>query len=132
MSEKQNGFCVPFALSFVSGKTPNEIADMIREERGDGRPVRGVQAIFYKAVLSVLGFAITATVRSPGMTVRKWAANRAKWGDKTTWLVRVAGHIVVYRDGVVYDNHRKSGTAPEMHDYGSSRVREAIQLGVQS
>jgi hypothetical protein len=126
--EKQNGFCVPFALSFISGKTPNEVADMIREERGDGRPVRGVQAVFYKAVLHQLGFKITASVRRPGMTIAKWAANRAKWADKSTWLVTNAGHAMIYRDGVIYDNGNKGGKPSAEHPYATARLRSAYQV----
>lgn len=124
-----NSYCVPFALSFISGKTPDDIAELIREERGDGRPVRGVLGMHYKPVLRHLGFKITATVHRPRMTVRKWAANRAKWADKSTWLVRVAGHIMVYRDGIIYDNQQKAGAAHDAHEYSNSHVSEAFQVG---
>jgi hypothetical protein len=123
-----NGYCVPFALAFISGKTTDEVAAMIREERGDGGPVRRVHPRHYLAILPALGFKITARVRRPGMTIRKWAANRAKWGDKSTWLVRKAGHIMVYRDGMIYDNSHCHAT-PDKHPHGTARVYEAIQIG---
>lgn len=115
---EQNSYCVPWALAFVAGVTPNEVAAIIkdarvREETGrrPGRAVRAVGRSLYTsaAVLGRLGLRIVATVERPGMTVAKWAANRAKWNDKGTWLVRVAGHLVVYRDGVIYDNQRPAG-----------------------
>lgn len=127
--EKQNSWCVPFALSFISGKTPNEIAELVKEERGDSRAVRDVSNFIWHVVLKVaLGFKITAEVRRPGMTIRKWAANRAKWGDKSTWLITKAGHLMVYRDGVIYDNHRPSGSPASIHHYAGSRLRAALQV----
>jgi hypothetical protein len=126
-----NKFCVPFAFAFITGKTPDEIADLISEERGDGRPVRGVSMLHWLPVLKVaLGVTITATVRRPGMTIRKWAANRAKWGDKSTWIVTNNGHMMVYRDGVIYDNHSPAGSPVSIHEYGTTRLRDALQVSL--
>ena len=123
-----NGFCVPFALGFISGKTPDQIAELIQEERGSSRPVRGVTPSHYLPVIAQLGFKITATVRRPGMTIRKWAANRAKWGDKSTWLINKSGHMMVYRDGVIYDNHAKAGRPADQHDFANARLQVARQV----
>ena len=128
---KQSTWCVPWAIAFVTGKTPNEIADLIKEERGDGRPVRGVCQLHYLAVLrGALGVKITATVRFPGMTIRKWAANRAKWGDKSTWLVMNSGHMMVYRAGVIYDNASPTGLPAPIHKYAGARLRDAWQVSL--
>lgn len=125
-----NNWCVPFALAFVSGKTPDEIADLIKEQRGDNRAVKGVCQLHYLPVIrGPLGFKITAVVRRPGMTIRKWAANRVKCADKSTWLVMSNGHMMVYRDGIVYDNQQKAGIAADVYKYGTSRLRDAWQLG---
>ena len=123
-----NKFCVPFALGFISGKTPDQIADLIREERGDAGPVRRVHTYHYLPVLKGLGFKITAEVRRPGMTIRKWAANRVKWGDKSTWLIRKSGHIMVYRDGFIYDNGNPTGKAADSHPHSGSRLAQALQV----
>jgi hypothetical protein len=125
---KQNNWCVPFALAFISGKTPNDIVDLIKEERGETRAVRGVNQRHYLPVLAHLGFKITATVRRPGMTIRKWAANRAKWGDKSTWLITNVGHMMVYRDGIIYDNGHPDGSPVSIHKYGVARLRDAWQV----
>lgn len=124
-----NQFCVPFALAFISGKTPDDIAELVQEVRGDGRPVRGVSPLVYLKILKeTLGFKITAEVVRPGMTIRKWAANRVKWADKSTWLVRSAGHIMVYRDGVLYDNHARVGLPFADHKFANRRLRNAMQV----
>ncbi len=127
MEVKQNSWCVPFAIGMVTGKTPNEIADLIKEERGGNRPVRGVCLLHYLPVLKRL-MRITAVVRRPGRTIRKWAANRVKWGDKSTWLIMNAGHMMVYRDGVIYDNHVKGGAPFAEHKFASARLRDAWQV----
>lgn len=125
-----NSYCVPFALSFISGKTPDDIARMIRAERGDGAAVRRVNTRHYLPVLADLGFKITATVRRPGMTIGKWASVRAKWGDKSTWLIRKSGHIAVYRDGVIYDNQFRSGRPAAEHPMATSRMVDGLQVSL--
>lgn len=129
--EKQNGFCVPFALGMLAGKTPNEIADIIRQERDDFGVVRGVMHAVYMNILrNQLGIKITASVRRPGMTIRKWAANRAKWGDKAPWLIRKSGHVMVYLDGMIYDNHIPNGAPAAEHKFATGRLVDAYQVAV--
>lgn len=124
-----NSYCVPFALGKISGKTPDEIARMIRDERDDGgRAVRRVGQRHYLPVLATLGFKITATVRRPGMMIRKWAANRAKWADKSAWLIRKEGHVMVYQDGVIYDNTKPAGMPFDTHPCANSRLTDAWQV----
>lgn len=126
-----NTFCVPFALSFVTGKTPDQIAELIAIERGEaGKAVRRVGQRHYLPVLKKLGFRILATVTSPGMTVRKWAAVRSKWGDNSTWLVRKAGHLFVYRAGMIYDNTNPEGKSVDTYSLGRCRLVQAWQIGV--
>ena len=123
-----NNYCVPFALGKMSGKSPDEIAALVRVERGRPGRVTGVANYVWEALIAKLGFKINVRVTRPGMTVRKWAANRAKWGDKSTWLVRVSGHLMFYCDNVLYDNHTPAGTKPDLHKYGNSRLKSALQV----
>ena len=126
-----NAYCVPFALGFVTGKTPDQIAELIAIERGEaGQAVRRVSQKHYLPVLKRLGFRILATVAFPGMTVRKWAAVRSKWGDNSTWLVRKSGHLFVYRAGLIYDNNNPEGIKVDLHSLGRCRLVQAWQIGV--
>jgi hypothetical protein len=121
-------WCVPFALAFVSGATPAEVESIIQMDRGTSRPVRGVRRSEYIPLLKELGVSITATVDRPGATFRKWAANRAKWGDKSTWLIRKSGHLFVYRDGLMYDNTHPAGQPAESSTMRNVRVCVAWQV----
>lgn len=126
-----NQFCVPFALGMIAGKTPDEIAKLVQEERQDFGPVRGVAPSIYMNILkNQLGVKITAEVRRPGMTIRKWAANRAKWGDKAPWLIRKSGHVMVYLDGMIYDNHIPNGAPAAEHKFATGRLVAAHQVAV--
>jgi hypothetical protein len=140
MSEvKQNPYCVPFAYAFVTGKTPNDIAAIIRglrEDAGDRgpnnngrrRPVTLVYGWEYDGIQTALGLKVGAYIQKPGMTLRKWAAVRARWNDATTWLVRISGHMVVYRNGMFYDNRNREGKTPEAFVFGNSRLKSAWQV----
>ncbi len=126
-----NKFCVPFALGMIAGKTPDEIADLVCQERQDFGPVRGVAPVVYMSILkNQLGIKITAEVRRPHMTIRKWAANRAKWGDKMPWLIRKSGHLMVYLDGMIYDNHIPNGAPAATHKFANGRLVAAHQVAV--
>jgi hypothetical protein len=128
-TEKQNAFCVPFALGMIAAKTPNEIARLVQEEMKDFGAVRGVMPFVYLNILkNQLGIKITAEVRRPGMTIRKWAANRAKWGDKSPWLIRKSGHVMVYLDSMIYDNHIPNGAPAATHKFATGRLIAAHQV----
>lgn len=129
-----NNYCVPFAFGYVSGRTPDEVAAVIsteRMERGDTGMARAVRAVWgfeFGVIMRALGIKVTAYVGRPNMTLRKWANVRAKWGDDKRWLVRMSGHMVVYHNGLFYDNQCHKGATPEAFKYGNSRLKEAWQV----
>lgn len=127
-----NTYCVPFALAFVTGKTPDEVAALLQGQRmAAGHKKRAVSAVYgfeYGNLLHALGVKILADVRKPGMTLRKWAAIRVKWGDTKPWLVRISGHMVVYQDGKFYDNGCHGGAPLDAFTWSTSRLVRAWQV----
>lgn len=129
--KKQNGYCVPYALGRLSGKTPNEIAEMIQCARGDGWERRQVSRVYTwetENLMGVLGLKVTAMVKKPGMTIRKWANNRMRHGDDRPWLVRITGHMLVYHAGYFYDNGTPEGAGIDAYKYSTSRLDKAWQI----
>jgi hypothetical protein len=122
--------CVPFAVSYLTGASAQEVLASLQEDGGysarKGRFPRSV----YIPLLEKLGAKITAAVHEPGMTVKRWASIRAHHGDRSRWLVRVSGHVVVYHDGVIYDNNTPAGTATSASAVGKCRVTHAWQVAV--
>lgn len=123
-----NTWCVPFAFAYVSGKTPDDIADLLKSDRGSSRAVKRVYAFEYPALLRHLGIKIGAIVDKPGMTLRKWVAVRARHNDTGLWLVRVTGHMLVLDAGKLYDNCNHGGVALDGYAYANSRMRSAWQV----
>lgn len=88
-----NKFCVPAAISLVSGITVEQSVKLLKEELGE----QAVTGIFMGTMLKVLkglGF-------SPRpISIKKWkelGENRA--------IIFIPGHVMVYYDGKYYDNH---------------------------
>jgi hypothetical protein len=137
--EKQNTYCVPFALAFIAGVQPNDVAALVsalRQERSakqGGRcrvAVKGVSHYEYldDGLLATLGLRAAAQVKRPGMIFKSWCANRVKWGDKGSWLISNRGHALVYRDGIIYDNAQKQGKPYAEHKFATARLERATLL----
>lgn len=122
--------CVPFALSLLTGVPAADVKTQLQEDGGYSSRKGAFPRTIYIPLLEKLGGKITARVESPRMTVRHWAAIRAQHNDRAPWLVRISGHLMVYRDGALYDNAHPAGDA--MARCGNSRVAHAWQVEVPS
>jgi hypothetical protein len=120
--------CVPFALSYLTGKPADEVLSLLQEDGGYSARKKSFPRTVYIPLLEMLGAKITARVVEPHMTVKRWASILAKRGDRAPWLIRVSGHVVVYRDGTLYDNGDPSGTGKAMDLNGKCRVTHAWQV----
>lgn len=122
-----NTYCAPYALAKLSGKSPDEIAEMIRADRGGGRVAR-VFGFESERLLGVLGIKVTAQVRKPGMTIAKWAHIRVLHNDDKPWIVGIAGHMMLYYRGKFYDNGKPTGREIDAHPLAKSRLQRARQV----
>jgi len=120
--------CVPFALSYLTGKPADDVMASLQEDGGFSSRKLCFPRSVYIPLLEKLGAKITARVVSPRMTVKRWAALRALHGDRAPWLIRISGHVMVYRDGALYDNGDPSGTGKAMEQSGKCRVTHAWQV----
>lgn len=122
-----NTYCVPYALAKLSGKSPDDIAELIRSDRGGGRVAR-VYGFESMKVMDILGIKVTAEVRKPGMCIAKWAGVRILHGDTSAWIIGIAGHMMLYRQGKFYDNSNPTGVDVFAYKHGRSRLQRARQV----
>ncbi len=46
------------------------------------------------------------------------------------WLIRKSGHLMVYLDGMIYDNHIPNGAPAATHKFATGRLVAAHQVAV--
>jgi len=118
--------CVPFALSFVSGATPEEVLALLQEDGGYGRRKRTFPRSGYIPALKKLGVSVLATNHSPHVTVQTWVRDVA--GPASTWIIRVSGHLMVSQGGKIFDNMDPTGSGASLKAMARCRVTHAWKV----
>jgi hypothetical protein len=141
-----NRWCVPFAYAKPLGCTTDEVAELIQHHRdeddGDQHTTgRNARSFWPREVARVYGFEqmqfedavgikTLAYVRKPGMTLKTWAKLKARQGDTGAWLIHIAGHALLFKAGLFYDNTHARGATPETYSYAGSRLVKAQLVNV--
>lgn len=125
-----NPWCVPYAIGKVTGKTSDQIADLLQAE--GGKKVTKVRSSAYIPLLKELGVNILAQIDKPHMTVARWARLMTSRGDERAWLIRGGGHLMVFFQDKIYDNMRPLGSAPMIHPAARTRIKNAWKVDAWS
>lgn len=118
--------CVPFALSFVSGATPEEALALLQEDGGYSRRKSGFPRSVYIPALAKLGVKVLATNHSPRVTVGTWLRDVANL--ESTWIIRISGHLMVTQGGKLFDNQDPTGTGKSLKATTRCRVTHAWKV----
>lgn len=140
-----NNFCGPYAYAKLLGINTDEAAEILARQdwryyegacnggkgKRSNRPVRGILGSAMRSALNATGKVI-ATIPRPGMTLKTFAAKKAKLGDDKVWMVLITGHFVLLRRGAIYDNKHPHGISNLLFWGANKRVREAICVDLWS
>jgi hypothetical protein len=118
--------CVSFALGFVSGRPVNEVLALLQEDGGYSRRKTGFPRSVYIPALAKLGVRVLDRRDTLRTTVGTWVRDIAN--PASTWLVRISGHLMVCRDGTIYDNEDPSGTGKSLASVARCRVTHAWKV----
>ena len=94
-------YCVPSAISIISGKSYDECESDIKTHLGD-IPIRGVYLPIAVNILQSYGIALIEHGKHFSLPKFK--------NTKGTFLCEVLGHALVIKDGRMYDNNHPDGT----------------------
>ena len=106
-------FCVPYAISVLTGKKVTDIENLVnqRRKRRKGSPVRGLYPYEYVDILEILGCRVRTEVHfkypEKGITLARWLRERRGDALSNTYLVRLRGHVVVVKGRKFIDNHTR-------------------------
>lgn len=123
-SDDDNIFCVPKAVSILTGRSISESCELLRLIIGD-EPISGV---FVGAAIKVLKSQFL-NVRElgvlPNETVSQWNRRNAKPG--ISYFCHSKGHVFVFTDGIIYDNRRPYGVSCNETKYRLLGIYEVIK-----
>jgi hypothetical protein len=118
--------CVPFALGFVSGRPINEVLAILQEDGGYGRRKMNFPRGVYIPALAKLGVRVLDRRVNLRATVRTWVRDIAN--PASTWILRVSGHLMVGRDGKIFDISDPTGSGESLRAYGRSILTHAWKV----
>ena len=117
--DSTNKYCVPTALAILMGTSIEVACAHIRNHLGE-QPITG---IYHPIILRIL--------RDNGYEVReKILVNECRTSlirlvrliSSSTWLVILHGHVLVYKNGMVFDNAFPTGVLTEFYPLRSAKV----------
>lgn len=120
--------CVPYALGKVTGRRSWDIAGQLIEDGGHSMRKRSFRRTEYIPLLKELGVKVTAELRAPHMTTVTFDRIRLRQADTSAWLVQIAGHLLVYRRGAIYDNSHPAGISAMLWHGRKCPIRNAWQV----
>lgn len=126
MDCRPTAYCGPSAIAILTGVPLSRIESMLKRGRkgwGD-KPIKGTYMHEVKRVLKRLGCKVQE-VKNPVSPVGKFADDVRHAG---TFLVRVTGHLMVARGGVLADSSNLTGVPVEAYHRGTRRVRNAWKV----
>lgn len=126
-------WCVPSALVCLTGQPWDAVIHpAINRHGGDPEildTVTGVPIRVTLAVLSELGYRSRAYRGSnPHATLKTWARLSKEKYPGRALLVRVPEHVVVVKDGRVYDSWQPHGPIGEDHPWKNARARNVYLI----
>lgn len=101
-------YCVPAALSIITGRQYDDCVSLIKHYLGDVN-VTGVFVGVPVKILDSLGYNLTPLKAEGSYTLSSFK------GIKGTYLCETRGHVVVIKDGKMFDNGHPYGTTPTSH-----------------
>ncbi len=130
-----NKYCGPWALSLVSGATPDHCAWVIQQYRGNRRPVCGIKnrellsalMSLHLRVWDVFNFLYNLHMRQPQPTLAGWLRKTPRIPD-APYIVNITGHYIVVKGRKVYDNHFPKGVFLRQCPYRRKRVKYAWRV----
>lgn len=121
-NDSDNHYCVPAALSILTGLPVDNCVTKIREHLGD-QTISGVLIPVAIQVLESLGYSINRAEFTEGSTVLT-----ASLGLLSTYLVSTGGHALVIKDGMIFDNSYPNGVSPKDYPGKKTRIKQAYRI----
>lgn len=116
-----NTYCVPAALSALTGLHVDKVIELVREHLGD-QPISGLYYPIALRILRDLGYKTTE--------LPVWAPNISLQGEikhlssNKDYLVTIHGHMLVVSHRHVIDNAYPNGIMPEKYPMRHARVEK--------
>jgi len=128
-------FCVPSALYALTGRDPESVLFPALNRHGAGRAllahVTGATARAAYSVLQELGYRVYRYKDQPDRPEKSrlevWANRSSKVYPGRTFLVFTATHVMVVKDGRVYDNWCPHGPPGKEHPFAKTHA-ESVYL----
>lgn len=120
-----NTYCVPAALSAITGHHVTTCTLRIRQHLGD-LPITGVHLPIALRVLSDLGYKYRDILNGDEVTLTQFARRSASPGRM--YLVEIPGHALVVADRRIIDNHHPHGVPVELYHTCRSHVHRAFEV----
>lgn len=120
-----NRYCVPAALSALTGLAVDTIIPLLAEELGD-QPITGIFLPIAIKVLKGLSYEVKPyswcdlTVNQFGQATHKTA---------TKYLISIRGHALVIHRGMVYDSQFEDGIIYGRYPCKGYRIEMAFEIG---
>ena len=118
--------CVPFALHFVSGRPADEILALLQEDGDYSRRKRTFPRSVYIPALAKLGVKVIDRRQNLKTTVSTFVRDIAN--PKSTWILRVSGHLMVARGGTIFDNCDQAGSGASLKSQGRRIITHAWKV----
>jgi hypothetical protein len=120
-----NIYCVPAALSALTGRHVSIVESPIRQHLGD-LPITGVYLPIGLRVLSELGYKYRDVLDDPDLTLNQFVRRVAS--PDRNYLVEIPGHALIVSARRIVDNHHHSGVAVELYGTRRSHVMRAFEV----
>jgi len=120
-----NAYCVPAALSALTGHPVPIVETMIRQHLGD-LPITRVYLPIALRVLTDLGYKYRDVLRDPDLTLTQFVHKTAS--PDRMYLVEIPGHALVVTQRRIVDNCHPNGVAVELYHTRRSNVRRAFEV----
>ena len=119
-------WCVPSALVCLTGAPWDAVIHPALNRHGGESDltdiVVGARLSVAVEVLDELGYRCRAyRGTNPHALVRTWAKLSKEKYPGHALFVRVVGHVLVVKDGLIYDNHSPHGAAGDKHTFSNTK-----------